>query len=833
MMPRAALLILLTLAACSGGSGGTFVGNPPSVAVMSLPSTPSEYMDIRIVLVDEESDPVDVALEVSFDSGVTWWAGTVTDGTSLTDLPSSEDGVESHLEWDVIADLGFRFEGSAIVRVTPSDRAGNGVPGSSSIAPMDNFRAAADRVDFYFIHYGPFDAATIDLAETYDLVILHPSSGNLTRDTIADIQDGVEPNDPGDDVFVIGYISAGEDLRTVGVTDGDMLLDARFVGDGTGPRIDPRGPDADGGLLTGLDPLGLPSNGGTGYASWYLDDNSVDTDPGDVGDGLPDRNTIFGGCFVNAGDPAWFTALDAMEIDGVDGVPGMREILTLTYGRSLGCDGLFLDTIDTCAPNSFTDGTSANQSEFEWTAAGFTDFMATLLATYPDRLIIQNRGVFFFDPRHPQYAVTSRASIDFAFFESYRLNSSTSEEFNAYFFPDNKFNFAPKLMAEANRADGFGVLSLGYAEGPPADMSTSTLVGESSVGLASLLEDIREAQELAGFRHFIVDGPIQYPNSFVKENADLSDTTAPVWTSTYNANNPAFPTPPVAATPREGVQEAVAGADFVTVRWDVALDLNRVGYALYQSTLPFDFVGDSDLDTATRTVLTPSVGAGYTSGVGPAVYPYEATITGLAPATTYYFCLRAFDSVGNEEQNQVTLSATPYGAIAVAVDGVFTDWSLLPVLHSDPADAVASAGPDWLDVSIVNDGTDLFIRYTSDDAFNLDGSPTYGFSRTLIFIDADNDPSTGYSAAGGTVGSELLVAGDTLYQQDVGVFNDGLLQVVPVAPTTNIVECELSIPLSRIYTAAPGAVELRVLFFNDEVSDSAPDSGYVTFSIQP
>ncbi len=62
----------------------------------------------------------------------------------------------------------------------------------------------------------------------------------------ATIQDGIDKHDPRDDVLVLAYISIGEDVRTIGLTDEDMLRDARFVGDASGPRVDPRGPDLDG-----------------------------------------------------------------------------------------------------------------------------------------------------------------------------------------------------------------------------------------------------------------------------------------------------------------------------------------------------------------------------------------------------------------------------------------------------------------------------------------------------------------------------------------------------------------------------------------------------------
>jgi hypothetical protein len=344
-------------------------------------------------------------------------------------------------------------------------------------------------------------------------------------------------------------------------------------------------------------------------------------------------------------------------------VAGLREILTLDYGRGLGCDGVFLDTFDTCAPNFYTDASSANQTEFEWTAPGFRAFLQRLRSAYPDRIVLQNRGLFFFDPRLPHYKVTTRGLMDIVLFESYRLNSSSgADNPHPYFYPDNRYNLAPKLMAEANRPDGFRVFSLGYAEGPSTTMSKDTLVGGSTLGYESLVEDVRVTQELVGFRHYLTDAALTLVNTFARDHGSLADTSPPVWTSTYNTNIPSWPTPPGEATPRVGLQEVVAGPGRLTARWDVALDTNPVGYRLYYKSSPFDFATDPGLASAARIELAPSVGAGYADGVGPAVYPYEAALTGLHPGRTYYLLIRAFDRspAENEESNQVVLAGTPY-----------------------------------------------------------------------------------------------------------------------------------------------------------------------------
>ena len=503
----------------------------------------------------------------------------------------------------------------------------------------------------YMIYYGALTKEVIAIAKTYPLVIIHPMNANATRAQIKSIQQGVNPKIASDDVKVLGYISIGEDLRTINLTDEQMLKDKRFIGNGVGPRIDPRGSFPNGGpSLDGITPIGNPSPAGSGFASWYLDDNDYN--------GKPDRNKYFLGAFVNAGDPEWYKALDKMSLDGIDKLPGLAEILTTKYGRGLGMDGVFLDTIDTCAPNFYTDSSSGNQSEFEWTAPGFAAFMERLRLNYPEKLILQNRGLFFMNPALPQYKYCTRPFINYLLFESYRLNSNTSEEFSPTFFPDNKYNYAPKIMAEANRPDGFVPLSLGYAEGPVATMSSKTLLGKSLLGAKSLMTDIDEAQNIMGFRHYITDAGIGLVNSFVKNNTIKVDKIPPHWASTYNDKGT---WPPSMPTPRVGIQQAITGIGTITIRWDVALDYNKVNYALYYQTEPFDFISDPTLSKATKLILAPEIGDGYADGAGADRYPYQETIKGLEAGKTYYLLIRAFDdsAAKNEEKNQVFLIAAP------------------------------------------------------------------------------------------------------------------------------------------------------------------------------
>ena len=529
-----------------------------------------------------------------------------------------------------------------------------------------NARQLAKSASSYAIYYGALDAATIQTLQTYPLVIVHPYDGNITRSQIQALQVGSSAAGTSQSVVVLCYISIGEDSRTFGLSNAQLLADPRFVGDGTGPSVDPRGTGVSTRALTGVNPIGTPTN--SGFASWYMNDNATYNTSAPVN--VPDENPNFLTRYVNAGDPKWYDVINNELTDAAVPVgyqrnpPGLKEMLSTNYGRGLGCDGVFLDTMDTAAPNYF----ASTVSNFEWTAQGFTNFIAKLRTDYPDSVILQNRGVFFFDPRQPQYDVSARGNIDLLLFESYRMDSDSSNIYNSNYFPDNKFNYAPKIMAEANRSDGFSVVSLDYGNGSAGNkpgIDIDTLVGTATAGFSEFITDIQESLSV-GFKPYITDAQVQLVNNFVKINAPLATALPLRWSSTYNANPGSATTVASAPAPRVGVQAVTVAGTSVTLSWDVALAVTRVGYTLYYQTTPFNFSADPHLSAATHIALTPTAGAGYSQAWNNAtpdaalqsVYPYEQTISNLATGNTYYFVVRAHDSAGNEEQNQTVLSAT-------------------------------------------------------------------------------------------------------------------------------------------------------------------------------
>lgn len=492
----------------------------------------------------------------------------------------------------------------------------------------------------YMIYYGELNDEIIREARKYDVVILHPNSGNLTRKQVKEIQAG--------GACVFGYISIGEDLRTNGMTAEEMLADGRFTGDGTGPRVDPR---REGSVdFNHISLCGKESPAGSGFASYYLDDNDYD--------GKPDFNPNFNCAYTNIGDPQWYEVLDQMKIDEIDGIAGIREILTEDYGRGLGCDGVFLDTIDTCAPNIYTHDEDLNRTRFEWTAPGLTSFLEKLEENYPEKYVVQNRGLFFYNYLFPHYEYAPRQYIDFLMFESYMLDSNTTELFFEGYFADNKNIYAPKISAEANRPDGFKVLSLGYAEGPEEFQLKSTLMGKATAGMDILMEDIDQSQNKAGFSHYITDAGLLLVNDFVLEHSEEADILPPVWSSVHNTSETYPRKEPV---PRVGIGQTEPVVNGMIVRWDVAVDRSGVTYTLYYQNEPFDFEQDPDLEKAQHIELIPEAGEGYGYMADLDTYPYQATIAGLNGGEKYYFLIRAKDrsATGNEEKNTVVIEAVP------------------------------------------------------------------------------------------------------------------------------------------------------------------------------
>jgi hypothetical protein len=643
----------------------------------------------------------------------------------------------------------------------------------------------------YLIYYGNWTSAQVDYARTnYHLVILHPAS-NITSNEIATIKRGKD-NIAGtsDDVLVLAYLSIGEDDRN-GVP---------VVGDGMGPRVDPRPSDSEP-LSSITNALGLASAGGTNYASYYLNAQANQT-------GYPDEDAGFGSFYVNAGAPAWWDVLQTMA-KATSGQSGLQEILTTNYGYSLNCDGVFLDTVDTAAPDTW--GTP-----YEWTAPGMQALIERIHTNYPGKLLMANRGLFFFDPNLKTYPYNIRPFVDMVMFESYYSDSSTNNI--SLSFPDNKYDFAPKLNAEAGRPDGFNIFVVDYDHTPPQSEATVN-------------QDYVESMGIQGW-------PLYRTNPSLNETLNTNsagwlatnmDTQAPVWDSTAATG----PTP---SAPRVGIQEVVADDGSATVYWDVARDqTGPVYYNIYYSV-----GGTVNFATATELPhVAPGIPANYSypNGTGPGIYPYCYTVPGLQDGTTYAFAVRAEDSCvpANEDTNTVSITVVAGTNHAcstfksITMDGNFADWAGVPWEYQGSTDGNPV---NYLQVQFANDTNYLYghVKLASPYALFTD-------YYSHVFFDTDLNSQTGYPVSGALFGSEMMIESGSGYDQRNGSFNNGVVSGLgwAVAPSVSTNEFEFRVSLSALYpdnSNVFGTNIMRMLLQDDRGPETAVATG-IEYVISP
>lgn len=162
---------------------------------------------------------------------------------------------------------------------------------------------------------------------------------------------------------------------------------------------------------------------------------------------------------------------------------------------------------------------------------------------------------------------------------------------------------------------------------------------------------------------------------------------------------------------------------------------------------------------------------------------------------------------------------------AITIDGVFTDWT--PGLPSS-SEADSYSGVNLLDFAVTNDENWLYIKLHTDDEFDITDNLV---SHTVrLYIDADNNASTGFPAATG-FGSELGVNFRThSVSYDVSppstlMFADIQLRVLPTV-TSNTFEIAIArnvIP-DGVNPLFPSPT-IRLLFRNTDNTDYLPNNG--------
>ncbi len=283
----------------------------------------------------------------------------------------------------------------------------------------------------YLWYFGDWDEVArdeeyLDMAMDFGLVLLHLTNNDIDPEQVKTLRKGHDGiSGTADDVLVIGYLSIGEDIRT----DKDHMSPLE-VGDGRGPVY----------WDYAKKEKVFQDNG---YPSYYLDDRDKD--------GLPDRNWQYQGCYADPGNPDYQLMLKTGKKDE-DGFVGLDELFSRYE-----CDGVFLDTMDVVNPLGW-----GFPFYFEWVAPGGQKLIEQFRAWYPDKLILLNRTLVYFDPNGTQEDGTPylgswgkdiEDDIDLVLFEGFYWPGDEVR---------NRNYWAPKINAEADRTGGFTVLVLDY-----------------------------------------------------------------------------------------------------------------------------------------------------------------------------------------------------------------------------------------------------------------------------------------------------------------------------------------------------------------------------------
>lgn len=584
--------------------------------------------------------------------------------------------------------------------------------GFGDSGPISGIRAESK----YLQYYGnDFSEPALAQMRQFDVLVLDPKASNLTPAVVADLQSY--------GALVLAYISIGEEPPSVGDP---------AVGDGSGPLTWHNG------AIVSLN---------QGVASYYVDLEFDDqTTFTYVSDNQPDLNRNFGGRFIYP-DAAWRQVLKTQRLNSARAIPGLDQMVgnrvsevDTNRDHDFGFDGFFLDTVDTAGPFDNVWG------YYPWAAEAMRDTVKFIDETYPDKLVMANRGVFYYNPAIRSnvfsvrpYEFTIRPYVDAILFESYYLDSNVNN-LESPFFADNKHNYAPKISAEASRPDGFTVFCLDY-EMERGENFYETFVAEAIIH-NGWIGYLAPNEGINSFGDFVL-------------NADIpADLTGPSWDSTQTPGSVSADVPD-----NIGLQRAFPGAEAgrVILEWDVALDQNMpVGYNVYFSEDP-DF---TDF-TVYRRVLTEP-GAGW--AVDPVTsFANRSQVIGLAPGT-WYFRVRAEDSANpvNEEQNEVTQTVTLdlfEGVFfnfqnSFTLDGELTEWSNLDDFGTDP---VSGIGPDWQTVTMAHTAEKLWIGITAYQPIVLD-------AKVAIYLDTDRSANTGFlNPSTVAQGADFLIEGTVLY----------------------------------------------------------------------
>ena len=169
----------------------------------------------------------------------------------------------------------------------------------------------------------------------------------------------------------------------------------------------------------------------------------------------------------------------------------------------------------------------------------------------------------------------------------------------------------------------------------------------------------------------------------------------------------------------------------------------------------------------------------------------------------------------------------------ITIDGSFADWTGVPLAYT--ATEGSTNAIQYENVYMANDESNLYIQVTLYTA----RPNAFENSFDNVFVDADNNPSTGFAVGG--IGSEMLIQWGGGYQEQATVFNAGNVNNLGwnVAGSADSTDFELSISLNATYandgtmvfsTNTPIAVLLEGDTSAYQNSEFVPPSGGLVYA---
>ncbi|MEA3286336.1 MAG: hypothetical protein U9Q77_03025 [Candidatus Marinimicrobia bacterium] len=491
--------------------------------------------------------------------------------------------------------------------------------------------------------------------------------------------------------------------------------------------------------------------------------------------GAPDMNGTWNSYFVNAGDPSWWeynaTMVDAILIEKA-------------------CDGLFLDTITVPAPASWG-------GVYGWTTQGMAEYIAHLRSQYPDKFLFANNPSIYMHPSLPGFAYRDliRTSINAYMYEGYYLTWDWEQEIGyvSPWFENARDTWAPLINAEAIKPDGFTPVALDYVTVEQADYETL---------LTQQIQFTEVDQAWLTAVSSVMLNEIRYD---AYHNHPV-DNNPPTWT-----NLP-------------GVLYFEYDAAEVTLYWNAAIDQTwPISYQLYFGDAFPDFDEGNIFE-----IISPTASENF---------DWEFTVNNVEVFSEYFVAMRAIDGTPeahtdmNRRVYQISTDPNSFGDLAI--DGQFNDWLNIDNLDVQGA-LIEMAGDtpisacDIVDVWAAHDEDFLYFSCSFSEIPQIN---SYFYH---LFLDTDENFSTGFHSGGSALGADYMVENSSLWHYTGS--NDswswewigGIDLHVGI---TGEPRFEASIPIETLNLAG---IQLNLLFNvndNSEVGDDdyAPDE-YTTDS---